>query len=367
VGWELTGVPAVNYDSDEGFGYGLVLAIYDYGPRGLLPYRTTYQPTVFFTTEGRRDLTLFFDAPHLPGGFRLDAFLGLEKQIATPYYGTGNRSSYDPSLEEGENPYYYRFGRDRKVMRVNLQRRVRDLPLWVLVGGQFAHFDVDPTPKDEGTTLLQEELGPGAEPPGGYQNALRAGVVWNTRDRESGPRAGAWTAALVERVDEALGSEASYTRWTFTDRRYFRLAEDLVLANRFTLQHITGDPPFYVLTYVQSAFGETEALGGSKSVRGVLRNRYSGQGLFLWNLELRWRAKEFRMLGKDAHLALVGFLDSGRVWDDGVDFSSIARGLHHGTGGGIRLGLGPNFVVALDVAGSSEAGLQTYIGLGYLF
>jgi hypothetical protein len=31
------------------------------------------------------------------------------------------------------------------------------------------------------------------------------------------------------------------------------------------------------------------------------------------------------------------------------------------------VGLGPNFVVAFDLAGSEEAGLQTYIGLGYLF
>jgi outer membrane protein assembly factor BamA len=215
--------------------------------------------------------------------------------------------------------------------------------------------------------LLLEELGPGAPIPGGYQNSLRVGLVWDTRDKESGPEAGVWTAALLERVDEALGSESSYSRWTFTDRRYFRLSPGWVLANRFTLQNVTGDPPFYALTYVQSSFGETEALGGSKSVRGVLRNRYSGEGLFVWNLELRWRAKEFRMLGKDAHLAAVGFLDSGRVWEDGVGVSSLASELHHGAGGGIRIGLGPNFVVAMDVAGSGEAGLQTYIGLGYLF
>jgi outer membrane protein assembly factor BamA len=298
---------------------------------------------------------------------RLGVFLGSEKRIATPYYGRGNSAAYDPSREGGENPYYYRYGRERNVVRLNVQRRMGDLPLSLLAGAQVAQFRIDPTPKNEGMTLLVEELGPGAPIPGGFQNSIRVGLVWDTRDAESGPKGGVWAAALVERVDEALGSEDSYTRWTFTDRRYLRLAQHWVLANRFTLQNVTGNPPFYALTYVQSSFGESEALGGSGSVRGVLRNRYAGEGLFLWNLELRWRAKELRIIGKVAHVGLVGFLDSGRVWENGVRFSSLATELHHGAGGGIRVGLGPNFVIATDVAGSPEAGAQTYIGLGYLF
>jgi hypothetical protein len=367
TGWEVTGIPALNYDSDEGFGYGVILALYDYGPRGVLPYRTTIQPTLFLTTEGRRELTVFFDAPNLPGGWRLDAFLGLEKQIATPYYGPGNETPYDPALEEGSNPYFFRYGRERLVLRVNLQRPLGDLPVRVLVGAQVAHFKIDPTPKNEGGTLLLEELGPGATIPGGYGNSVRGGLVWDTRNRESGPGSGVWTAALVEWVSEALGSEASYTRWTLTDRRYFTLTEGLVFANRLTFQNVTGTPPFYALTYVQSSFGETEALGGAKSVRGVLKNRYFGEGLFFWNLELRWRARDFGVLGRDAHLALIGFVDTGRVWEDGLELSSLLANLHAGAGGGIRFGLGPNFVVATDLASSGETGLQTYIGLGYLF
>lgn len=366
-GWELTGLPALNYDSDEGFGYGVVLALYHYGSSGLRPYRWTLQPTLFFTTEGRRDLTLFIDAPHLPGGWRVSAFLGQEKQIATPYYGLGNSASYRPLLEEGENPYYYRFGRNRKILRAVLQRRIGELPIRLLVGGQVAHFTIDPTPKNEGSTLLLEELGPGRKIPGGAENSLRAGLVWDTRNRESGPEKGVWTEALVERVDEALGSESGYTRWTFTDRRYWRLTPALVLANRVILQEVTGDPPFYALTFLQSSFEGNEGLGGAKSLRGVLRNRYSGEGLLVWNLEFRWRAREMRLLGKDAHLAFIGFLDSGRVWADGVEASALLADLHHGYGGGIRVGLGPNFVVATDLATAGETGLQTYIGLGYLF
>ena len=66
-------------------------------------------------------------------------------------------------------------------------------------------------------------------------------------------------------------------------------------------------------------------------------------------------------------MAFIGFLDSGRVWAEGVEASSLLTDLHYGYGGGMRVGLGPNFVVASDLGTSQDVGLQLYIGLGYLF
>src|SRR5678816_3185541 len=63
---ELSGLPALNFDADEGVGYGVILAFYAYQP-GNTAYRWTLQPTVFLTTEGRRDYTVFFDAPATAG------------------------------------------------------------------------------------------------------------------------------------------------------------------------------------------------------------------------------------------------------------------------------------------------------------
>ena len=84
TGLEIAGLPALNYDSDEGFGYGVIAELYDYGAASRQPYEWTLQPTVFLTTGGRRDFTVFFDSPHtLPSGWRIDAFVGSEKQIAT--------------------------------------------------------------------------------------------------------------------------------------------------------------------------------------------------------------------------------------------------------------------------------------------
>ena len=367
TGREFAGLPALNFDADEGFGYGLLLEMYDYG-EGRLPYVYTVQPEVFFTTGGRRDYTLFFDAPHLLGaGWRLDAYLASERQIATPYYGVGNASMHDEALETDANPYYYRFGRTRRQLRVNVQRALGDPAVRALIGFGLTRVTLDLVPKDSGASFLAEQVARGEQSaPEGWWNYVRVGLVRDTRDREVGPTRGAWSELLAQRVDEALGSEAGFTRLTATDRRYVTLVPGLVFANRVLVQHVLGDAPFYQLFTLESSFKQQEGLGGAKSVRGLPKNRYVGRGVFLWNAELRWRALEWSLAGKSFHTVLSVFLDSGRVWHD--DAPALDPGaLHHGYGGGVRVGMGESFVVAVDAGTSAEAGLGLYIGLGYLY
>ena len=367
TGWEANGLPALNYDADEGFGYGALLELYNYGDGGYAPYRFTIQPTVFLTTEGRRDFTLFFDAPHLlPSGWRIDVAVGSEKQIASPYYGPGNESEYDEALEAEEGQYFYRFGRTRRRAAFNVQRPVGGLPLRVLAGAGVTRTTIEPQPEDATETLLRQDYA-GRDIPHGWTNHVRLGLVWDTRDRETGPRNGAWTEFLVQGVPEFLGNETGYLRWTFADRRYFPMGRRLTFANRFLVQNIDGVAPFYDQYTVQSSFKSQEGLGGAKTLRGIPKNRYVGKGLFLWNAELRWRAHDFEMLGRSFHLVLSGFVDSGRVWEDGLQWESLVTELHTGVGGGVRVGVGENFVVAVDVGHSSEATAPFYIGLGYLF
>src|SRR5438132_5617283 len=100
-GVEISGLPALNFDADEGFGYGLILALYAYDASPV-SYKWTLQPTVFLTTQGRRDYTLFFDAPSRDDRpWRVTAYAGREQQLSTPYYGIGNASVYDSLLEQG--------------------------------------------------------------------------------------------------------------------------------------------------------------------------------------------------------------------------------------------------------------------------
>ena len=366
TGWELSGVPALNYDADEGFGYGAIVELYRYAP-GAQPYRFTLQPTLFLTTEGRRDLTVFFDAPSfLPGGWRVSAFAGREQQLAQPYYGIGNATVFDEAAESGPNPYYYRFGRTRLRGTADFQHRIGGSAARILVGGGLVRTTVNLTPFDSGTTLLAADLG-GRTPSPDRVNYLRAGLVWDTRDREIGPNSGTWAELIVQRVSKAFGATEDFTRWTATVRQYLPLSSKVVFAQRILAQGIEGNAPFHELSTMQSSFKQQDGLGGSGSARGLPKDRYVGKGTMLSNSELRWRATDFSLHGRPSYLALSTFVDAGRVWADRFDPSTSLRDLHAGYGGGVRLGYGQSFVVAVDIGHSNQSTAPVYIGLGWMF
>lgn len=365
--WEIAGIPALNYDADEGFGYGAILELYNYGDGNAEPYAFTIQPNVFLTTGGRRDVSVFVDVPKLMGkGWRVTGSVSREQQLSTPYYGVGNESVRDTMLEQAPNDYYYRYGQVKRVLTLDVQRKLPRTPLRLLAGTRISTVTLDAFPFDSGTTLLASELAGTSEPMHGWWNAVRAGVVWDTRNREVGPTRGTWSDIIVQRYDDAIGSERSYTRWTATDRRYFPLGR-VTYAQRVLLQGVNGNVPVHDLSTVQTSFKGQDALGGAKSVRGLPRNRYQGKGLFLVNTELRWRVADFRLIRIPSHLVLNAFVDAGRVWADGVDVSRIFSDLHAGYGAGTRLGLGDSFLVAVDVGHSSQSTAAVYIGLGYLY
>lgn len=366
TGWDLAWLPALNYDADEGFGYGVILELYNYGI-GAQPYRFTIQPTVFLTTEGRFDATVFIDAPSLlPGGWRLTGFAGREQQVAQPYYGIGNATAREASVEDGPNPYFYRFGRTRFRVTADLQHRIANSSARLLVGAGASHSTVDPTPFDSGTTLLATELA-GRTPAPDRTNYLRAGIVWDTRDREIGPHSGTWAEAIVMRASKALGSTGEFTRWTTTVRQYVPLSRRITFAQRVIAQGVEGNAPFHELATIQSSFKQQEGLGGASSVRGLPKDRYIGKGMLVSNSELRWRAADFLIRGTPSSLTLSTFVDAGRVWADRFDLATALKDLHAGYGAGARLGFGPSFVVALDVGHSNESTAPIYIGLGWTF
>jgi outer membrane protein assembly factor BamA len=361
-GHETIALPVLNFNSDEGVGYGALLQVYDYGA-GVRPYRYTIQPTLEFTTKGRRDFTVFFDAPSVMGsGWRLDAFLGREQELAAPYYGLGNDAVHDKALEDDPNPHYYRYGRQRERLAANVQRRLGSSKLRVLGGLGFAHVTTDATPFDSGTTLFAQDF---PNQPGGSHFSGRGGLVYDSRDREIGPHSGWWSEVLAQAVSGSGGSSA-YSRVTATARRYTPITQRLTGASRFLVQQASGDVPIYDLATVQSSYQGDEGLGGSKNLRGIPKNRVMGKGLVLLNNELRWRVTDFRLIRRSAFLMLSGFVDAGRVWDQSIRVGELTKDLWMGYGGGVRLGLGESSVIAMDIGHSSSA-TQLYLGLGYAY
>ena len=108
-------------------------------------------------------------------------------------------------------------------------------------------------------------------------------------------------------------------------------------------------------------------MGGSSSLRGIPKDRYIGKSLLLSNSELRWRAVDFSLFKRSSFLALSGFADAGRVWPDRFRVDDVLNDLHVGYGGGVRVGVGPSFIVATDIGHSSESQAAVYVGLGWMY
>jgi outer membrane protein assembly factor BamA len=384
TGWGWGGVPAINYNADDGFGYGFVLNFFNYKDGSYKPYYYKINPIVFATTGGKQDHTLFFDSPYLLGhGFRFNIRLRFLLEDYYPYYGLGNDSEFNPDFideDNSDNPslyrgkHYYTFQSDQIKFFANFQRafayRDNGKPkVSVLFGLGIVNVSNSYNKNENIKTRLEEDVESGIitedEFNGGMNNFLKFGLIYDTRDNEPAPNRGIWTELLSEFYTNLVGSDYNFTRLTLTDRRYFQILDNLVYANRIVLENLFGDPPLNMLYPYGSSIMADEGLGGYRSIRGVYKNRYIGTTKFFMNMELRYRFYEFSLFNQDFYLATNIFCDLGRVWyDESID--SIDN-LHAGYGIGLHVGWNENFIFYGDLGFSKEAGSQLYVDIGYLF
>jgi len=179
-------------------------------------------------------------------------------------------------------------------------------------------------------------------------------------------------------------------KFNITHRQYFTIIKrDLSFAYRLSYQgKLAGEVPFYYQPQIETSLMKDQlGLGGSKTIRGIKRNRVIGDGIVYGNLELRWKPVHFNFIKQKFYLGLNGFFDFGQVVQK-VDVKSKLSGtflteysdnyfdfgggekLHMSYGAGLRIAMNQNFVISVDYgravkAQDGETGL--YIGLNYLF
>ena len=59
TGFNVSGIPVLNYNSDEGFGYGARVSFYSYARGGYNPYFYLIDTQVSFTTRGKKEVFVF--------------------------------------------------------------------------------------------------------------------------------------------------------------------------------------------------------------------------------------------------------------------------------------------------------------------
>jgi len=202
---------------------------------------------------------------------------------------------------------------------------------------------------------------------GGWDNALKIGLTFDTRDFEPDPATGVMLQAVGRVSSEVLGSEFDYQQFTVSGRGFHNLLGDsgrLILAGRLTYVMQFGDVPFYSAPTIPFTDGDQDGLGGHATMRGFVTHRFVGDAATYANGELRWSFAEKMLWGQHLRFMLVPFVDTGRVFDSIGD--TTFKDWKFDGGIGFRLAWNLSTVVSFDYARSGE-GSMFYMELGHQF
>lgn len=404
AGVYVTGFPIVNYDPDRGTGYGARLYLYDNGRRSdpffkFTPYLHRMYLQYYQTSAGFRSHAVKWDAPYfLDSRYRVRSALAYERDIFANYFGSGERTlgprrvgaraftdagKYTDYIERIENgrtlARYDNVDVFRPRFNVHLERDVAGGLLRPLVGFQVAkvtvrdysgsRVTVGGTDAIQAPTRLREDAAAGRilGIEGGWDNTLKLGIAYDTRDYEPNPAAGAFHDFTYETARRFFGSEFDFNRYNLSLRAYHALLTrdtDVTLAWRVMYQVQTGDVPFYEMSSLALTQGNDLGLGGLRTIRGFSELRFIGPVAALANVEARWQIYEHVVWGQRFGYMLSPFVDTGRVFD------RVARTTltdwETGYGAGARFIWNLATILAVDY-GQSREGSGFYVNFQLMF
>lgn len=365
-GLSFYALPGASYKSGQGFEYGVRAYIIQYGDGTFHPYQWNLTLHASKTTTNTANFFLFWDRPGIFGrNTRMDVFAQFERYLSEDYYGLGNSVRYKPGFAEQTSAYYlddkyYQYHHEWTALLVNYQFPVIKETIRGLAGIGFYHNSII---KYAAPNKLVEDSPFGLS--GGNTNYIRGGMIYDTRDEETVTTRGAWTDLLVEIATPLLKSDYSYSRITFTDRRYFSLHPRFVYAQRLFYETMPGDPPFYEMAILGNSFRRRDGLGGAYSLRGVPRDLFVGKDKFIANLELRCEVTKKTILKQPLTFYVHFFTDAGKVWlkHDQKSFDH----LHATQGIGFHVRWKKDVVASLDIGRSAFQDYAIYASFGNLF
>ncbi len=403
----VTGLPLANSDPDTGIGFGARAYLFDDGPKcdsmfAYTPYRMRAFAQLFGTTTAYQYHTLDVDMPYVDREpVRIRASLVYERNPAAGYFGIGpssldrlsypgqartfaSLSDYTGALRQRlpDGTAYTRYDQyilQRPLATATIQRDYFGGVVRALAGFTAEYVTVDQwtsrtVESSDGDakqqpTRLQADCDAGRVKgcTGGFVDALKLGLAFDTRDFEPDPSSGVFLDATTELSGRPLGSRYDWVRATISPRAYWsplpKVAK-LVLAGRIVESITTADTPFFEMNQISFTDGNRAGLGGLRTIRGYKQDRFVGRAMTLANLEVRWRFVELDARGQHFGLMLVPFVDAGRVFDAWDDFA-FAK-FRSGEGAGLRIAWNQATIIVADF-GVSREGSSLYINFDHPF
>ena len=407
TGWNFGVLPALGYDSNLGLLYGGIVNMFDYGDGSRYPdYDHNLYLQLSAYTKGSMDAILFFDSYSLIPEKHFIGRFSYNRNRAYPFYGfNGSQTVYNQNFETFGNDdfisqVFYKL--DRELIKADflVEDKIADTKFNWIAGLDLGWYntstvDIEHLNKNkEGDDVIPNErilydyfvdwgIIKANNKDGGFDNSIKAGLVYNSRDRLTNPMRGIWTELLVRVAPEIAGNSSNFARISLIHRQYFTIVDEkLSFAYRLWYEGNFGDVPFYSRQHLTTS-NYFEGFGGAQTVRGVLMNRVVGQHSAIGNFEFRWKAFRFNAIGQNFYLGFNAFFDAGTVLKPyDIDFTNVSNlmqerhfassnnELFTTAGAGLTLVMNENFVVSADYGkamNSNYGNTGLYVIVGYLF
>jgi hypothetical protein len=327
-----------------------------------------------------------YDQPYIAGTpWRLKGWLGYTQHKNRNYFGTGEETldalhypgsprsfehfhTFEDAIEEKTGGItwskYIHYHQRYFVGAANLEHDLVGGLVRPLVGLQFGRVGVtDYTGRlDDGAVQQETKLaeddrrGRILGRDGGWDNSIRIGVTYDSRDYEPDPTSGLLAQTFITGTLRGLGSEFDYGQATFGLTAFTPILPDdnrLVAVGNATYSVRFGDVPFYAMNRLPLPKNEVRTgLGAFPTLRGYSSNRFVGRVTLGAAAEVRWSFWEFILWDQRIKTALAPFVDVGRVFDSPGSFAT--DDWKYSWGVGIRLAWNLATVISFDYGVSPE-------------
>jgi len=401
-GFYFTPFPIIGWDPDTQFNIGAAAGFFQNGKKDspffrITPYRWTLSTQALVSSGGVFQVLNYFDMPYVMGTpWRVRAEIDVFRNPYKNYFGIGEQgqqlifpgtgqvygsyNDYQEALKQqsggATNERYDQYGYSHVLFRGQAEYDLVGGYLRPLFGIQIARVWIDDYTGDTVSGAVQNQThlnadcaaGRAKECNGGWDNMIKLGISFDTRDFEPNPKKGIFWELTTELSPTFLGSASNYGRLSTDIRAYGSIidwkSQLVVLAGRFYYGWQFGDVPFYAMNVLSFTDRNWTGLGGFRSIRGYRLDRFVGPVQMLANMELRWSFYDFTIWKQNIRLGLKPFLDVGRTFDSNSDITFA--GWHPGGGMGLMLAWNLSTVINFDMAYSSE-GSAFYMEAGLQF
>ena len=160
-----------------------------------------------------------------------------------------------------------------------------------------------------------------------------------------------WSRVDFSRPEQSGVPPGVRTRWQHDVRGYAGVIGQVVIAARLQIDASNGPLPAYA----------KPILGGADTLRGIRAGFAVGDNLWASSVEVR---VPFNSVLRTTRLGVMGFYDTGAVWDHGQRWRN--RGREQGVGGGVFL-INPFIQFQLSVAHGLDRSTRVHVSTGVSF